>query len=99
MQAVRGLSTRGSRSWLSTQFRHPQPRFMPSTLRGHYQTLDIPKNATRNQIKASLYKLSKKYHPDVNDDPNAKEKFQAVSEAYGILGDERKQRAYDRSLA
>ncbi|KAI9069732.1 DnaJ-domain-containing protein [Trametes sanguinea] len=67
--------------------------------RGHYQTLNIPKNATRNQIKASFYKLSKQYHPDVNDDPSAKEKFQAVSEAYAVLGDERKRRAYDRSLS
>ncbi|KZT30156.1 DnaJ-domain-containing protein [Neolentinus lepideus HHB14362 ss-1] len=65
----------------------------------HYRTLDIPHNATKSQIKTSFYKMSKLHHPDVSDDSSSKAKFQAASEAYSILGDDRKRRAYDRELA
>ncbi|TDL20696.1 DnaJ-domain-containing protein [Rickenella mellea] len=69
-----------------------------STTRGHYQTLNVPKNASVNQIKSNYFKLSKLYHPDRNSDPKATTKFHAISEAYSVLIDDQKRRAYDRTL-
>lgn len=64
----------------------------------HYLTLEIDKNATRQQIKQSYYKLSKQYHPDVNKDSDSEEKFKSLQAAYHILGDAERKKDYDRSL-
>merc|ERR1719290_575809 len=61
-----------------------------------YSTLGVSKDASQKEIKKAYYQLAKKYHPDSNkNDPNASKKFQEVSEAYEILGDEDKRQQYD----
>ncbi|XP_025836741.1 protein tumorous imaginal discs, mitochondrial-like isoform X2 [Agrilus planipennis] len=62
----------------------------------YYNILGVSKNASTAEIKKAYYKLAKKYHPDMNkNDPDAQKKFQAVSEAYEILGDDSKRKQYD----
>ncbi|CAH1161740.1 unnamed protein product [Phyllotreta striolata] len=62
----------------------------------YYEILGVGRNASGSDIKKAYYKLAKKYHPDVNkDDPEASKKFQEVSEAYEILGDDTKRKQYN----
>lgn len=62
----------------------------------HYQVLQVPRSANKQQIKAQFYRLSKEYHPDVK--PGNEKRFQAISEAYATLGNVDARRAYDSSL-
>lgn len=62
----------------------------------YYNILECNKYSTQDEIKKSYKKLALKYHPDKNnDDEECKKKFQEITEAYNILGNEEKRRKYD----
>jgi molecular chaperone DnaJ len=64
--------------------------------RDYYEILGVSKNATKEEIKKAYRKLSKKYHPDVNKEPDAAEKFKEIKEAYEVLSDDQKRAHYDQ---
>ena len=61
----------------------------------YYSILGVSKNASADEIKRAYKNLAKKYHPDLNKEKGAEEKFKEVNEAYRILGDEKAKSQYD----
>ncbi|KAL8117361.1 uncharacterized protein LOC141661910 [Apium graveolens] len=62
----------------------------------YYSTLGVSKAADSKEIKAAYRKLARQYHPDVNKQPGATEKFKEISAAYEVLSDDQKRALYDR---
>ena len=61
-----------------------------------YETLEISQNASQEEIKKSYRRLARKYHPDINKEKDAEEKFKEINAAYEILSDEKKRKQYDQ---
>jgi molecular chaperone DnaJ len=61
----------------------------------YYAILGVPRTASDAEIKRAFRKLAQKWHPDVNKDPEAAERFKEINEAYQVLSDPRRRQAYD----
>lgn len=64
----------------------------------HYEVLGLTPNATFNDIKAAFYELSMQCHPDKDPRPDAKERFQQISQAYEVLGNHAARKQYDMKI-
>ncbi len=63
----------------------------------YYKILGVDRNIPQKDVKRAYLKRAKQFHPDLHpDDPKAKAKFQALSEAYEVIGDPEKRSKYDR---
>jgi curved DNA-binding protein len=62
----------------------------------YYKILGVEKNSSEKDIKAAYRKLARQYHPDVNDAPDAEERFKEINEAYQVLGEAESRTKYDQ---
>ncbi len=66
------------------------------TKRDYYEVLGVARNASEDDIKKAYRKLARQFHPDVNKEPGAPEKFAEVQEAYDVLSEAGKRKQYDQ---
>jgi curved DNA-binding protein len=69
---------------------------MATTAADHYETLGVGRDASAEEIRRAYRSLARKFHPDVNKDPGAADRFKEISEAYDTLRDDEKRAAYDQ---
>ena len=62
----------------------------------YYKILGVDKNASKEEIKKAYKKLAKQYHPDINKEADAADKFKKINEAASVLGDDKKRQHYDQ---
>ncbi|WP_255945113.1 DnaJ C-terminal domain-containing protein [Streptomyces odontomachi] len=64
--------------------------------RDFYSVLEVPRDAGQDDIQQAFRRLARRYHPDINKDPEAEERFKELNEAYSVLSDPETRRRYDR---
>jgi molecular chaperone DnaJ len=64
--------------------------------RDYYEVLGVGRGASAEEIKSAFRKLARQYHPDVNKEPDAEDRFKEINEAFAVLSDPEKRSAYDR---
>ncbi|MBI5957724.1 MAG: molecular chaperone DnaJ [Chloroflexi bacterium] len=68
-------------------------RTMP---RDYYEVLGVQRTASKDEIKQAFRQLARQHHPDVNNAPDAEDRFKEINEAYQVLSDDNRRAAYDR---
>ena len=68
---------------------------MATTFKDYYETLGVPRTATEKEIHGAFRKLARKFHPDINHEPDAEARFKEINEAHEVLGDPEKRGKYD----
>jgi curved DNA-binding protein len=63
--------------------------------RDFYEMLGVPRDVGTEDLQRAYRKLARTYHPDINKDPGAEERFKDISEAYNVLSDPEQRRRYD----
>ncbi len=69
---------------------------MAVAFQDYYEALEVPRDASPDDIRQAYRRLARKYHPDVNKEPGAEDRFKQISEAYEVLRDADKRARYDR---
>src|SRR5256884_9633621 len=62
----------------------------------YYQTLGVTRTASEKELKSAYRRLARQYHPDVNKDSKATERFKLINEAFEVLSDPKKRAKYDQ---
>ncbi|KAL8459533.1 hypothetical protein ACS0TY_036868 [Phlomoides rotata] len=71
-------------------------RLVVRASKDYYSVLGVSRNANKSEIKSAYRKLARSYHPDVNKEPGAEQKFKDISNAYEVLSDDEKRSIYDK---
>jgi curved DNA-binding protein len=69
---------------------------MALTYTDYYEVLGVPRDADQDTIRRAYRKLARQYHPDLNSDADAEDRFKEIGEAYEVLSDPEKRERYDR---
>jgi molecular chaperone DnaJ len=64
--------------------------------RDYYEVLELSRSASNDEIRRAYRRLARQYHPDVNNEPGAEDRFKEINEAYEVLADEQRRAGYDR---